>query len=237
MNESGGLEQIAEKDKINFLLEERENKIRNINWKAAAKDARLGDHEPAYWVNKDFQELPELTEIPEPANSDDVMLVHWRSRKAEEKNIDNLINLPKQGEIATCLISRKKASSGSVGIILDPGTSAITEMHVTDINSAPGHEGVPEGQRKSANPKDRKILRQLKSLDRLTPEQVATIQIDENNEVFVESSRIKGVLGIIFNSLNRKSLNFDLQQSAENNGWPIYMIKNGKVESASKGAI
>jgi len=172
-----------------------------IDWQVATRGARSGDYEPAYWV-KEFNELPELATIPEPEKPKDVMLVHYMDRRKFYKDIDKLMELPREGEISTCLLTRRNARGGPIGIVLNPGEGAIREMHVIDVNSTPGWQEMEKNnQRHAANPIDRKILRQLTRLGRLTPEQLATIRFDQDpiNEIFVESSKVKGILGIIWN--------------------------------------
>ncbi len=206
---------------------ESESDFPVVNWSKAAESARLGDYKPADWV-RNFKEKPELTNIPEPANPRDVLLVHWRDRMRNERRLDVLMSLPSKGEISTSLMTKNKAIGGPIGVILEPDQGAITEMHVTDVNSTPGHKGMPEGKRKGANPSDKRILRQLEAAGRLTPEQVAVIQINGGNEVFVESSRIKRVVGIIYNSFSAE-INPEIRRQAEDRKIPIFEIREEKA--------
>ncbi len=210
---------------------ENENGLPIIDWEAASENARLGDYEPAHWV-RNFRELPELENIPEPADPCDVFLIHWRARMAREPRLEKILKLPLSGEISANLSFRKYATGGPIGLILEPARSAITEMHVADVNSTPGHEreGLPEGARKAANPCDRLILRQLQRLGRLTPTQVAVLEHDGTNEVFVEVSRIARVLGIIYNVRALHDILSEVRSQARDLNLPIFRIdREGRI--------
>lgn len=189
----------SEKASVNDVDQGWEELARNpdINWSAAlATDARSGDYEPAEWVT-DFKELPELVNIPEPAQPDKMLLVHWVNRRTEYTKFDKFTELPESGEICCALMTLDEGVGNPVGLVLRPHEGAIKEMHIVDIDSAPGYEDMPPGQRKAANPSDRRVLRQLQDLNRLTPEQIAVLHPFGWNELFVESSQVE-VMGIIY---------------------------------------